>query len=202
MKKKGAILIGVVIGILLIDQIVKIWVKTHMTLHESIPVFGTWFQICFIENEGMAFGMKFGGEFGKIMLSLFRLVLVSLIGVYLFRLLKKNTSMGVLVGLALIMAGAFGNIIDSLFYGLIFNDPVGQVAVMFPPEGGYAGFLHGRVVDMLYFPIIDTTWPSWVPFVGGSDLVFFRPVFNIADSSISIGVIYLLLFQRKFFLKK
>jgi len=204
MKKKAFIILGIIVGVLLFDQLSKIWVKTHMVLGESIPVFGNWFLISFIENEGMAFGMSFGGEFGKMLLSIVRVVLVTLIAIYLYRLLKVQTPtptpMGVMVGIALIMAGAVGNIIDSLFYGLIFNNPLGEPATMFPPEGGYAGFLHGHVVDMLYFPIIDTTWPSWVPFVGNKSLVFFRPVFNIADSAISVGVIYLLLFQRKFFI--
>ena len=201
MKKKAFILIGIVVGLLLFDQLFKIWVKTHMVLGESIPMLGNWFFIRFIENEGMAFGLSFGGELGKVLLSLFRVVLVTLIIIYLYRLLKTQTPMGVMIGLVLILAGAIGNIIDSLFYGLIFNDPVGEVATMFPPEGGYAGFLHGRVVDMLHFPIIDTTLPSWLPFIGNKHFEFFRPVFNIADSSISVGVIYLLLFQRNFFTK-
>ena len=173
-----------------------------MHLGESISVFGNWFLISFIENRGMAFGIELGGDFGKIILSIFRVALVTLIGLYITQLIKKRiVPTGVLVGLALIMAGAIGNIIDSLFYGLIFNSPYPpELATMFPPEGGYAGFLHGHVVDMLYFPIIDTTWPSWVPFVGGNSFVFFRPVFNIADSAISVGAIYLLLFHRRFFL--
>ena len=201
MKKKTFVLVGIIVGVLLFDQLLKVWVKTHMVLGESISILGDWFLIRFIENEGMAFGFSFGGEFGKILLSLFRVALVTLIVMYLYRLLKTQTPMGVMIGLVLIMAGAVGNIIDSLFYGLIFNDPVGEVARMFPPEGGYAGFLYGRVVDMLHFPIIDTPWPSWFPFIGNKNFEFFRPVFNIADSSISIGVIYLLLFQRKFFTK-
>ena len=204
MKSKKYIVIGIVLAVLIIDQLVKILVKTNMYLGESIPVLGNWFLISFTENRGMAFGIEFGGDFGKLMLSLFRVALVTLIGLYIAQLIKKGAATtGVLVGLALIMAGAIGNIIDSLFYGLIFNSPYPpELASMFPPEGGYAGFLHGHVVDMLSFPIIETTWPSWVPFVGGNSFIFFRPIFNIADSAISVGVIYLFLFQRRFFLAK
>jgi signal peptidase II len=151
----------------------------------------------------MAFGMKLGGSSGKLILSLFRIVAVIIIGWWLHKVARQNGSTGLIVCISLIMAGAIGNIIDSMFYGLIFNDPIGvyvnQVATLFPKEGGYAGFLHGKVVDMLYFPIIETRYPSWFPFWGGEDFVFFRPIFNIADSSITIGVSMLILFQRKFF---
>ena len=193
-----------IVLLLIIDQIIKILVKTNMTVGQSIHVFGDWFQIYFIENNGMAFGMQFGGHIGKYFLSIFRLVLVAAILYYIRRLLKKpETPMGVLVGLAAIMCGALGNIIDSLFYGLIFSESTfTQVAQLFPAGGGYAGFLQGKVVDMLYFPLIDSYWPQWVPFCGGKPLVFFRPIFNFADSCITCGAIYLLIFQWRFFAKE
>ena len=202
MKKstKGLILTVFVVLMVVIDQVIKILVKTNMTLGESIHVFGDWFQIFFIENNGMAFGMQFGGVVGKAVLSILRIVLVILIFIYLRKLLKRDdTPMGVLIGFAAIMCGAFGNIIDCLFYGISFSaSSYTEVATLFPPEGGYAGFLFGRVVDMFYFPIIDTTWPSWVPFVGGEEFIFFRPIFNFADACISVGVIYLIVFHWKF----
>jgi signal peptidase II len=192
-----------VFSLLIIDQIVKIWIKTNMTIGQSIPVFGDWFQIYFIENNGMAFGMQFGGELGKLALSLFRIVLIGFIIWYLRKLIKSNTPSGVLYGVALILVGAVGNVIDSMFYGLIFNESsFTQVAQLFPPGGGYSTFLHGKVVDMLYFPLIDTTLPDWIPIWGGEQFVFFRPIFNIADSCITIGVAYLLIFKRGYFSKE
>jgi len=203
---KGKKITIFIILILLIDQFVKIWIKTHMTLGESIPVFGNWFQIYFIENNGMAFGMQFGEQTGKLLLSLFRIVLAGFIIYYINKLIKGKAPVGVLIGVSLILTGALGNIIDSLFYGLIFSaspfysaGAVNIPATLFPAGGGYESFLFGRVVDMLYFPLINTTLPSWIPIWGGEDFVFFRPIFNIADSCITIGVIYMLLFQRKFF---
>ena len=170
---------------------------------ERYSIFGNWFYINFTENEGMAFGMKLGGSFGKLFLSLFRIVAVIIIGWWLHKVVKQNGSTALIICISLIMAGSIGNIIDIMFYGLIFNDPVGicanQVAVLFPKGGGYAGFLHGKVVDMLYFPIIESRFPSWFPFYGGEEFVFFQPIFNIADSSITIGVFMLILFQRKLF---
>lgn len=200
---KGTRLTLFVIVLLIIDQVIKILVKTHMTLGQSIPVFGTWFKIHFIENVGMAFGMSFGGGVGKFLLTFFRIILGIAIIVYIRKLLKKpDTPTGVLYGLAAIMCGAFGNIIDSLFYGLIFSESTfTQVATMFPPEGGYAGLFFGKVVDMFYFPIIDTTFPDWVPLVGGRPFRFFDAIFNFADSCITVGAIYLILFQWKFFSK-
>jgi len=195
--KKISILVLV---ILLIDQAVKIWIKTNMTIGESIPVFGDWFQIYFIENNGMAFGMQFGGSIGKLLLTLFRLVLISLIIYYIRKLIKEGAPVGVLYGVSLILVGAVGNVIDSLFYGMIFSESTfTDTAVIFPQGGGYAPLMFGKVVDMLYFPIIDTTLPKWVPFLGGEQFIFFRPIFNIADSCITIGVAYLLIFKRGYF---
>ena len=174
-----------------------------MTMGESHIVFANWFFLHFTENEGMAFGMKLGGSSGKLILSIFRLIAITLIGWWLYRVIKSNGSSGLIVCISLIMAGAIGNIIDSAFYGLIFNESTYmQVAQMFPPDGGYASFLHGKVVDMLYFPLIEARYPSWIPFVGGDDFIFFRPVFNIADSSITTGVFILILFQKRFFKKE
>lgn len=173
-----------------------------MYLDESIPVFGDWFFIHFIENPGMAFGFEFGGEMGKLALSLFRVVAIVFIAIYLRKLIKQESNRGLIVCVSLVLAGAAGNIIDSAFYGLIFSESPQfspQTALMFPPDGGYASFLHGHVVDMLYFPVIDTYWPSWIPFLGGDKLQFFRPIFNIADSAISMGMILILINQKRFF---
>jgi len=189
--------------VLLLDQILKIWVKMHMTLGEENPVIGRWFKLLFIENEGMAFGWMGGGGTMKLILSLFRLVAIVALFIFIFRLSKKNTKFGVLFGLALITAGAMGNIIDSVFYGRIFSESTyQQVATLFPDGGGYASWLHGRVVDMLYFPIIDVAKENaaWLPnFFFGPDghFIFFRPIFNFADAAITIGVFYMLIFQWK-----
>lgn len=189
--------------VLLVDQVLKIWVKTTMTLGQEIPVIGNWFRLLFIENEGMAFGWMGGGGVMKLVLSLFRIVAVVVLFIIIFRLSKKGTKFGVLFGLALITAGAMGNIIDSVFYGRIFSESTWQqVASLFPDGGGYAGWLHGRVVDMLYFPIIDVAREnaSWLPdFFFGSDghFIFFRPIFNFADAAITVGVFYMILFQWK-----
>ena len=190
-----------VVLMLVIDQVIKFLVKTNMAMGESIHVFGDWFQIYFIENNGMAFGMQFGGHIGKYILSIFRIVLVTVIFCYIRKLLKKpETPIGVLIGLAAIMCGALGNIIDSLFYGLLFSESTyTEVAQFLPAAGGYAGFLQGRVVDMLYFPLIDTDLPQWVPFWGGEHVIFFRPIFNFADSCITCGALYLLIFKWRFF---
>ena len=188
--------------VLLVDQIVKFWVKTHMMLGEEIHVIDDWFIIHFTENRGMAFGMEFGGSFGKLFLSLFRIVAVMFIGYYLWTLIQKKAKTGLVICLSFILAGAMGNIIDSAFYGLIFNESYFQVASFMPPGGGYGTFLHGKVVDMFYFPVINTTWPSWIPFWGGDEFQFFRPVFNVADSSISIGVMALIFFQKQLFVKE
>lgn len=188
--------------LLLIDQVVKFAVKLDMELYQSIPVFGNWFIIHFIENPGAAFGMQLGGEWGKLLLSLIRIAAIALIAWYLHKLVKSSAPKGVLIGFALILAGAIGNMIDSAFYGLIFSESTPYAAAtLFPEGGGYASFLHGKVVDMLYFPIINSTWPQWMPWVGGRDFTFFSPVFNLADSYITVAVFYLLIFKHKYFLK-
>ena len=189
----------IVVLVLLVDQILKIWIKTNMTLGQEFPVIGHWFIIHFVENNGMAFGFEFGGEYGKIFLSLFRVIAVFGIGWYILQLIKKGLPMGFIACVSLIFAGAIGNIIDSAFYGLIFNDSNGQVSTLFPPGGGYASFLHGRVVDMFYFPLFSGVFPNWVPLVGGTDFQFFRPVFNVADSAISVGIFSIIIFYRKQF---
>lgn len=190
----------IILLILIIDQTFKFWVKTHMTLGQYIPVIGNWFQIRFIENPGMAFGIDIPGKFGKLALSLFRIFAVGGIAWYLRVLILRKAPHGLIIGIAMILAGAIGNIIDSSFYGLIFSESnYNTLASLFPSGGGYAHLLHGQVVDMLYFPLIDTHYPNWIPFLGGKQLVFFRPIFNIADSSITIGVASILIFQRKFF---
>jgi signal peptidase II len=188
-----------VLLILFIDQVLKIWVKTHMQIGQEIHLFGNWGILHFIENNGMAFGMEMGGKAGKIILSLFRIVAIFGIGWFLASLVRKKANIGLILAVSAIMAGAIGNIIDSAFYGIIFNESYRLPAVLFPPEGGYSTFLHGRVVDMLYFPVINTHWPLWSPFKPGESLIFFRPVFNIADSAITCGVISIILFQKKMF---
>lgn len=201
MKKREITLF--ILLLLIIDQIVKIIVKTHMTLDQHIAVFGEWFYIRFIENPGAAYGFELGGNYGKLFLSLFRLIAIGVIIYYVNKLIKKGAPKGVIIGFGLILAGAIGNIIDSAFYGLIFDESgFSTVATLFPESGGYGTFLHGKVVDMLYFPIIKSVYPSWFPWVGGEPFIFFSPVFNFADAYISVGVIYLILFQRKFFMSK
>lgn len=188
--------------VLLLDQILKFWIKTNMFIGQEYHVFGNWFIIHFTENNGMAFGMEFGGNWGKLILSVFRIIAVIAIGWYLIKITKKNVSFGFVLSLSLIFAGAVGNIIDSAFYGLLFNDSYFQVAEFLPKEGGYGSFLHGRVVDMFYFPIFDGHFPLWLPFLSGKYFEFFAPVFNIADSSITVGVFFMIIFQKKFFLKQ
>lgn len=185
--------------ILIADQMLKIWVKTHMQIGQEIHLLGNWGILHFIENNGMAFGMEMGGKPGKFILSIFRIAAIFGIGWFLSSLISKKSNLGLILAVSAIMAGAIGNIIDSAFYGIIFNGSFNQPAVLFPAEGGYSSFLHGRVVDMFYFPIINTHWPSWSPFKPGESFVFFRPVFNIADSAITCGVISILLFQKKMF---
>jgi len=187
--------------ILAADQWSKLWVKTNMFLSQEFPVFGDWFYIHFIENNGMAFGMELGGDWGKLALSIFRIVAITGGGIYIFKYLPKDAHKGLKIASALIFAGAIGNMIDSGIYGIIFNDSFNQVASFMPEDGGYAPFLYGRVVDMLYFPLIDGVFPEWMPIWGGEYFMFFRPVFNIADVSISCGIGLVFLMNKKFFPK-
>ena len=192
--RRGVLVTLIVVGVLLVDQLIKIWVKTNMTLHEQIEIL-SWFKIVFIENNGMAYGMEIGS---KLVLSLFRVVAISVLGYYMVGQVKRQARWGYLVCLSMIFAGAVGNLLDSMFYGLVFNASSEFYTSYFVPFGtGYAPFLMGKVVDMFYFPLIVTTWPDWVPVVGGNPYVFFSPIFNFADASISVGVVVLLLFYRK-----
>ena len=202
--KKSHILVLIVLLVLIIDQSLKIWVKTNMYIGEDSFIDWSWTpmwaRIHFIENPGMAFGIEIWGENGKLILSLFRIVAVGLLIYFIRTLLKSKASLGLLISFSLILAGAIGNILDSAFYGLIFSASYhGSIAQFLPEGGGYAGFLHGKVVDMFYFPMYDGFFPDWMPFVGGKDFLFFRPIFNVADVAISVGVISILLFQRSFF---
>lgn len=193
--KKPIILI---LAILLIDQVSKIYVKTHFSLGESEHVL-EWFKILFIENEGMAWGTKIPGKYGKLFLTLFRLVAVTGIGYWLYISIKSQRSKLLITSISLIFAGALGNIIDSVFYGILFNDSYHQVASFLPESGGYANVFYGRVVDMLYFPIWKGYLPEWLPYIGGKYYTFFEPVFNIADAAISVGVVVLIFFNRRVF---
>jgi signal peptidase II len=189
--------------VIIVDQALKIWIKTNYPLGPVTNMLGLpWAKLYFIENEGMAWGWKLGGEWGKMLLTLFRLAAVIFGSWYLGRIVKQKYSRGFIICAALIYAGALGNLIDSLFYGLIFEESTyTHVAKIFPPES-YGTFLHGKVVDMLYFPMIHSSFPDWMPLIGGKEFEFFSPIFNIADASISIGVIALLLFQKRLFKKQ
>ncbi|MCL4118779.1 UNVERIFIED_CONTAM: hypothetical protein GTU68_015938 [Idotea baltica] len=196
--KRSYYLILIVFLVLLVDQALKIWVKTNLHYYEGFDMLGlSWAKIHFIENEGMAFGITFAG---KLILSTFRIIMVSFLIYFIRGLHKAGETFGLLVCLCLILAGAIGNIIDSAFYGLIFSESYhnGGLAQLFPEGGGYASFLHGKVVDMFYFPMIDTRFPEWFPLWGGNRFQFFRPIFNVADASISIGVASILIFHRSF----
>ena len=190
---KGWGAVCVIMLLLLLDQVLKIWIKTHLQLHESIEI-TPWFYLYFTENPGMAFGIE---VIGQLFLSLFRIVGVGFIGYYLYKLVKANQSFGFIACISMILAGAVGNIIDSVFYGVVFDHSYGQVATFLPAEGGYDTWLHGKVVDMFYFPLIQTRFPDWFPLWGGEEFIFFRPIFNLADSAICVGVFLLLLFYRQ-----
>lgn len=201
--KRSHFVLGLIFLILLIDQVLKIWVKLNMPLGDSFKVLGLdWFRIHFTENKGMAFGIEFGGDYGKLFLSLFRIVVVGFIAYFLNKLIQKKASFLVLTCISLIFAGALGNILDSIFYGVYFSDSgtfhSPRLATFMPSEGGYAGVFYGKVVDMLYFPMIEGFWPKWMPFVGGKYFMFFQPIFNIADSAISLGVFIAIIFYRRF----
>ncbi|MEK7718039.1 MAG: lipoprotein signal peptidase [Bacteroidota bacterium] len=195
-RKKSILLI---LLILLIDQTLKFWIKTHLAPGGEIVIFKNWFILHFIENNGMAFGLEFGNHIGKYFLSIFRLIAIGLLGWYLQKLLKREAPFGLIACFSMIMAGAIGNMIDGAFYGMIFNYNPGEVATLFPADGGYSSFMMGRVVDMFYFPLIETTYPGWVPFLAGQDLIFFRHIFNVADSAVSIGVFSIFIFHRHHF---
>ena len=207
-KGKKLLLLGILLVV--IDQVIKVLVKVNLPIGGGFHVIGNWFRILFIENEGMAFGMKFGGAVGKFLLSFFRVCLFGFLCWWITQLARRGTPKGdeaakpvptgVLVGLTLITAGALGNILDSLFYGRLFTASGPDTLATFC--GSYAPLMFGKVVDMFYFPLIDTTWPSWLPWIGGTPLRFFEPVFNFADSCVTVGAIYLILFHWRFFAKE
>jgi signal peptidase II len=190
----------IILLVLVLDQALKIYIKTHFILGEEHRI-ASWFIIHFTENNGMAFGMQFSGQYGKIFLSVFRIAALGAIGYYLWTLVKRKAHVGLISSFALIFAGAMGNILDSTFYGVLFSDSGYELSRFMPSEGGYAGLLHGKVVDMFYFPLLEGHFPNWMPFWGGEEFLFFRPVFNVSDSAITVGVILILLFQKKFYPK-
>ena len=194
-KRQARLVVLLVAALIVVDQVVKILVKTNMQIGEDIPLIGEWCRLHFIENEGFAFGMSMGGATGKVVLTLLRLVASAAIAWLLVRLVKGGTRSSLVVSLALIFAGAVGNLVDSCFYGLIFNESYYSVATLFPAEGGYAPLLQGKVVDMFYFPLFEFDWPTWMPLVGGNHFEFFNAIFNVADSAITIGIVWLMIDQ-------
>ncbi len=199
MSKKAIAILTVILS-LAIDQISKVWVKLTMQSGDEFSYFGPWARIHFVENEGMAFGMSFGAGMGKFMLTFFRIIAVIFISYYLSQQIKdKKSSKGFVFALSLILVGAVGNIVDSIFYGHIFSHSEGQIATLFPAGGGYASWFHGRVVDMFYFPIYRSILPNWIPFCGGKYFEFFQFIFNVADACITVGVFIILIFQKRFF---
>ncbi len=203
--KKSTIIILIILIVLILDQWLKVYIKTNFQYGQGFDIFGlSWAKIHFVENEGMAFGITFGGKAGKLFLSLFRILMVGVLAYMIRKLIEAGESLGLLISFGLIIAGALGNIIDSAVYGVLFSESSyhGSPAVFMPEEGGYAPFLFGRVVDMFYFPLLDTVLPDWVPVWGGERFRFFKPVFNVADAAISTGVVSILLFHRSFFKEK
>lgn len=194
-KKQARLVVLLVAALIVVDQVVKILVKTNMQIGEDIPLIGEWCRLHFIENEGFAFGMSMGGATGKVVLTLVRLVASAVIAWLLVRMVKGGTRSSLVVSLALIFAGAVGNLVDSCFYGLIFNESYYSVATLFPADGGYAPLLQGKVVDMFYFPLFEFDWPTWLPLVGGNHFEFFNAIFNVADSAITIGIVWLMIDQ-------
>ena len=194
-KKQARLVVLLVAALIVVDQVVKILVKTNMQIGEDIPLIGEWCRLHFIENEGFAFGMSMGGATGKVVLTLVRLVASAVIAWLLVRMVKGGTRSSLVVSLALIFAGAVGNLVDSCFYGLIFNESYYSVATLFPADGGYAPLLQGKVVDMFYFPLFEFDWPTWVPLVGGNHFEFFNAIFNVADSAITVGIVWLMIDQ-------
>lgn len=198
-KRLVTLALCIIVGVLVADQALKIWIKTHLLIGEQIPIINNFFMLHFTENNGMAYGIEFGGIIGKYFLSVFRIIAIVGFIWWLRDLIKKNAHWTAIATVSLIMVGALGNVIDCAFYGLWFNESFSQVATFMPKDGGYAGLLQGQVVDMLYFPIIQAHYPSWSPIYAGEELVFFSFIFNIADAAISVGGVFLILNQKHLF---
>ena len=197
-RNKYIICFSIIAALLVIDQWVKIWIKSNFAIGDGIDLIGDWCKLYFVENEGIAFGISFGSDFGKLLLSIFRLLASIVIFIFLIKKIRKDARISLLVSISLIFVGAIGNMVDSCFYGLIFNESTPeQVATLFPEEGGYGKFLYGKVVDMFYFPIVEWTWPEWMPWIGGDHAEFFNAIFNVADSAVCTGVALLIIDQFK-----